>query len=542
MIKSVRMLVVAGVAAIGINSYAQDDAGQLRADFQFDAQTYTADSLIKAPEVSEKVRGQGFLNVLYTRGKFQAGARYEGYFTPLQGIDPRFDGNGIPYRFARYTTDEIDVTLGNFYEQFGSGMILRTYEERQLGFDNSIDGVRFKTTPLNGINLTALFGRQRTFFDLSDGILRGADAEITLNDLSIFGENWMGQEVRTKIGGSVVSKFQTANDPLLKYPQNVFAYSTRVGVQIGSFTLDGEYMYKINDPAESNTRSFNPGNGLLVNATYSGKGWGLTLSGKRIDNLDFRSDREATGNNLVVNFLPPVTKQHTYRLITLYPYATQPNGEIGFQGEFVYTFAKNSFLGGDYGTTITANYSQVHLLQKTRIDDYTYTTTFFGVGKMPFSDFNVEITKQWSKDFKTNFMVIAETYDKDIIETPEGFGVLHPISIVGEFSCKLSATNNIRVELQHMSVKRDLGDWIFALAEYTIAPHWYFTAFNEYNYGNEDPERRIHYPNVSTVFIKNGTRFSFGYGKTRAGILCVGGVCRVVPAANGFTLSITSTL
>jgi hypothetical protein len=31
------------------------------------------------------------------------------------------------------------------------------------------------------------------------------------------------------------------------------------------------------------------------------------------------------------------------------------------------------------------------------------------------------------------------------------------------------------------------------------------------------------------------------YGKQRAGIFCVGGVCRNVPASNGFAISITSS-
>ena len=31
------------------------------------------------------------------------------------------------------------------------------------------------------------------------------------------------------------------------------------------------------------------------------------------------------------------------------------------------------------------------------------------------------------------------------------------------------------------------------------------------------------------------------YGKQREGIICVGGVCRQVPAANGFSVTITSS-
>ena len=38
------------------------------------------------------------------------------------------------------------------------------------------------------------------------------------------------------------------------------------------------------------------------------------------------------------------------------------------------------------------------------------------------------------------------------------------------------------------------GNWVMALAEYTISPHWYFTVFDEYNYGNADPALQVHYP------------------------------------------------
>ena len=50
----------------------------------------------------------------------------------------------MPYRFARYTSDGLDVTVGNYYEQFGSGLVLRSYEDKGLGIDNSLDGVRLK--------------------------------------------------------------------------------------------------------------------------------------------------------------------------------------------------------------------------------------------------------------------------------------------------------------------------------------------------------------------------------------------------------------
>ena len=92
-----------------------------------------------------------------------------------------------------------------------------------------------------------------------------------------------------------------------------------------------------------------------------------------------------------------------------------------------------------------------------------------------------------------------------------------------------------------MYTQQDLGSWAMALVEYSAAPHWFFTVFDEWNYGNPDPVRRAHYYNVNVAYVFGANRIAFGYGRQRAGLLCVGGICRVVPASSGFTLSIFST-
>ena len=89
----------------------------------------------------------------------------------------RNTGSGIPYRYIRWQDDRFDVTAGTFYEQFGSGMILRSYEEWGLGFDNSIDGIRAKGEPVKGLYLTGFIGRQRNatsnkIDNLSAGLIR----------------------------------------------------------------------------------------------------------------------------------------------------------------------------------------------------------------------------------------------------------------------------------------------------------------------------------------------------------------------------------
>src|SRR5688572_2458787 len=126
------------------NNNAVKNAGEVHGNVQVEAQYYNPDSSIGAPPVPEKLLMNSFANINYTKGNFVAGIRYESYLNTIQGFDPRYKLNSIPYRYAGYTLDELEVTVGNYYEQFGSGMILRAYEEKGLGLDNAFDGVRLR--------------------------------------------------------------------------------------------------------------------------------------------------------------------------------------------------------------------------------------------------------------------------------------------------------------------------------------------------------------------------------------------------------------
>ncbi len=118
-------------------------------NFQIDAAYYQKDTAIGADPGKEVFRYNAFGNINYSIGDFTAGFRYESYNPPLIGYLPGYKGSGIPYRFARYKHKDIDSTVGNFYEQFGSGITLRAYENRGLLYDNAFDGMQptFKHTP-----------------------------------------------------------------------------------------------------------------------------------------------------------------------------------------------------------------------------------------------------------------------------------------------------------------------------------------------------------------------------------------------------------
>jgi hypothetical protein len=99
----------------------------------------------------------------------------------------------------------------------------------------------------------------------------------------------------------------------------------------------------------------------------------------------------------------------------------------------------------------------------------------------------------------------------------------------------------LRMEFQELYTKQDFGSWAMVLAEYGAGEHWLLSAFDQYNYGNDNSAARIHYYTAAVTYLKDATRISLGYGKQRSGIFCVGGVCRYVPASNGISLSVTTT-
>jgi len=552
MLKTIGKVLALFVLPVVSFAQQQTEQGQVHGNFQVDVQTYREDTRIGITDSSlagEKAGMNGFGQVIYTRGDFTLGMRFETYLNPLSGFDDAYAGTGVPYRFASFKKDEIEVTLGNFYEQFGSGMVLRTYEEWSLGYDNSLDGLRVKYHPTRGVTLKGIYGTQRQYW-LKAGLVRGADAEVSLNELV---EKWKNKKTQVIFGGSLVSKYEKDN-PFYKYklPENVSAFAGRLSVSHGKFNILSEYAHKINDPSALNNHIYRDGQGLIVTANYSQKGLGISLTGKRIDNMSFKSKRDVITNILDINFLPPIAKQHAYSLQNMYPYATQPNGEMGVQGQVIYTIPKKTRLGGKYGTGIALNYSRVYGIDRTAVNDTTpvgdegtmgYESEFFTTGQeLYFDEFNVELTKKFSPAWKIILAYTNLVYNFGVIE--EGFerGPKYYANIgVADITWNKDKKNSFRLEMQYLSTRQDSGKWACGMIEYTIAPKWFFAVMDQYNFDNPVSDNTYHYYMGSVGYINKTNRIALSYGRQREGILCVGGVCRRVPAASGFTITITSS-
>ncbi len=529
----------------GQRVYAQLLGGQVHGSFQMDGQYYMADSTIGADEIPEDFATNAFMEIRYNNKNFEAGFRYELFMPQMQGYDSRWKGNGFGNRYLRYANDHIDITAGNFYEQFGSGMILRSYWEWNLGFDNSFDGVRVKYK-MKSLTLTGLIAKQRLYWDRAPGLVRGLDANLSVNDLF---KSMNKSKTRMFLGGSFVSRYQADQDPIFKLPENVAACSGRFSLYRGGFNFKLEGAKKINDPNASNNFIYKEGNALMAEIGYSRKGLGMNLQLLRSDNMDYRSDRNGTGFDANLGYIPAMTRQHAYTLAAMYPYASQPNGQMGLQATVFFKLKKKTWYGGRYGTTVDLNYSVSNSIYKSPVNDSTsigqkgtlgYNSDFFKLGdELYFYDFNIKVHRKLNRKWDLSLMYMNVFYNMAVNEGHAEPNVYASIAIADVW-WKFKPYNSLHLEVQSLFTKQDEGNWYSGMLEYN-RKGFFAAVIMLYNEGISGVTDSHLYPFGTLGYTHKSTRVSVSYGKQREGIVCVGGVCRAVPASNGLKITINTS-
>jgi hypothetical protein len=554
------LLIIMSVSGQAQNFF---DRANVHGNFQIDAQTYHTDDALGITDSvlqGKTLRLNGYGDIRYSIGKFNAGLRYEAYLPPLAGFDPQYQGHGIPYWFAEYAGDELQVTAGHFYEQFGSGMILRAYQQWDLGYDNNITGLRVKYSPVQGLYFKGLIGTQRYYWepfeDDNRGIVRGFDAELVLNDVF---KKMTERKTRIMLGGSFVSKYEKTGTKSIvvdttryeyQLPANVASAAGRITISHGGFNFYTEYVHKFNNPSAFNNFIYKDGRGIYSTVSYSQKGFAVYFAAKSIDNMSYKSRMNELGNVLDINFIPPLTRQYIYTLENVYPYATQLNGETAFQGQVIYTIPKGSRLGGKYGTRLELNFSRVHDIDKQHVDEgipidstgtLGYKASLYSMGDLFYQGVNFTFDKKLSKKLKLILEYLYLIYNIEVVE-----GHVGDPNVVGhqydvDLTWKVTPRQSLRFEWEHLITRQDRGDWAMLLIEYNIAPKWFFSIMDQYNYGNPDKSLQLHYYTGAIAYVQGPHRFSLSYGRQREGLLCVGGVCRQVPASNGFSFTLTTS-
>lgn len=520
--------------------------GSVQSDILFPENDYK----IGTEEYHDKVLTNTYANAAVYSKYVDGGLRFEYLQHPLPGFEPEFRGWGVPNIYVKGKYKGAELTLGDFYEQFGSGFILRTYEERSLGVDNSIRGARVKVNTVPGLRLTALAGVQRVFWDWNthSGVV-GADAEVSIEQ---YAKSLRDRGVTWTAGGSYVYKHERDQQIIvpgtnyrLHLPLNVNSFDLRTNFHKGAWDVMGEYAWKSPDPSLDNNYTYRHGSAVMLSGSYSKTGLSVLLQAKRSENMAFRSRRAQSESAAFINNMPAFAYQHTYALAAMYPYATQAApGEWAFQGSFGYNFKRKTALGGKYGTKLRANISYIRGIDREgewKNGDFTQygtdgaKTKFFGFGDTYYQDFNLQVDKRVTRDFNFNLMYMYQRYNQYVIEGHGGMVNAHIAVLDAKY--KFSKRVTLRGEVQYLATKQDQGDWTYGLLELSVLPYLMFTVSDQWNNGSTD----IHYYMASVTGTYKSNRLLVGYGRTRAGYNCAGGVCRYVPASRGFQLSYNYT-
>ena len=165
-----------------LSAHAQEEGNKVRlsGSIQSDFLVPQKDAKLGINKIENKVLNNTYVDVNASYKNFDAGVRLEYMQHPLPGFEQDFKGWGVPHFYLKGRFNKVELTLGHFYEQFGAGFALRSYEERSLGIDNSILGARIVATPFNGVRLKALVGKQRRYWKMNPSLISGADLELNL--------------------------------------------------------------------------------------------------------------------------------------------------------------------------------------------------------------------------------------------------------------------------------------------------------------------------------------------------------------------------
>ena len=488
-----------------------------------------------------------YLKLDYNKGRLSAGMQMEGYFPTLVGYPIPTNKLSLSNLYATWRDRSWSVTAGTFYEQFGSGLLFRSWEDRTLGLNNAMLGARANYNFNDIVSVKAFWGiprlgKKQVFmsglddndpffgFGLSKVNVAGADVSFSLSNLLEM------DAVSLSVEGSVLNKHETVSDALavLGYKPNNIGWSGRVNFDYDGFYARGEYVDAGKQIVALGVKP-EKGNAQLLELGYNHRGLGVSVTGRRMDRMVQRiygytaTDPGYGTTANMLSYRPAMSTQYTYMLTTLNPYAPEIGdkmikaGEIGGQIDAFYNFRRGTLLGGKRGMKMHANFSTYYALNENGGTKG---------GALLFRDFSFDVEKQWTKEFKMVLLYSAQEYNKHNENTGVYIGLSH--IVVADLLYKWTPKLSSRLELQYLATKDDQGDWMAGLLEVNFAPHWSVFGSDMWNHGGS----KLHYYNAGVSWSMSNIRLAAGYGRYKAGFICSGGVCREIPAYTGANLSL----
>ena len=509
--------------------------GYLTGSFETSTNMYHNDEKTSATVPDGHFGSNNYLKLDYYNNRFSAGVQLEAYVPALVGYSSEFKGAALTNYYVNWNDEDFTVTAGTFYEQFGSGLLFRSWEDRALGLNNAIMGARVSYRYGDVLKIKALWGMPRFGMKFSDTQVKGLDVVFALSDLLDWEETYLSFE------GSVLDRYEALdNDRVIDGCRpNTTGWSARINSESHGFFLRAEYVdagikyyYNTSYAGEGQMYHRKRGNACLVETGYNGHGLGVNVSLRRLEWMDSKVVTDASSAVNMLNYVPAMCTQYSYMLTTLHPYGARTgeisskftnSGEMGGQVDVFYNFRRGSVLGGKRGMRVHANFSTYYAIA----DEGT-----FNPGNMLFRDLSIDVEKQWTKEFKSTLLWSMQEYSPSYgANKTTWLSNIIVADLLYKFNTKFSA----RMELQYLVTYEDKKDWMAGLLEVSFAPHWSIYVSDMWNHGST----KVHYYNGGVSYSKSRTRVALGYGRYRAGFICSGGVCRQIPAYTGANIAVT---
>ena len=110
---------------VSLNAQTEDNGKKftLHGSVQSDVLTFVSeDNKIGTGTYDDKFMTNTYADLHLLNKYFQAGVRFEYLDHPLPGFEPDFKGWGLPYFYVKGNYKWAELTLGDYYDQFGSGL------------------------------------------------------------------------------------------------------------------------------------------------------------------------------------------------------------------------------------------------------------------------------------------------------------------------------------------------------------------------------------------------------------------------------------
>lgn len=545
-IKLIGLLILSLPFALSLRAQEQ---GVLSGNLQSNFSIFELDSTIGAYEspqyLSEKSSAEAWLFLNYQIRDFNFSARYD-LFNNSNLLNPTgtFSGHGIGFWQIQKKIDKLDLTVGSFYDQFGSGLVFRAFENRLIGIDYAIEGVRAQYNFSDDFFVKAFTGRQKgsqeNRFETSPEVIKGINSERFFRSKSgkwnlNLGAAYVNRTIDNNTMSLIsteINSYELENRFVPKW--NVYTYSGYANLSWNNFNLYAEYAGKtkeaIRNPYTSQLE-LHPGNVIYGGLNYSkaklGKnkkgGIGINLQYRRIDKYQFKISPNEQIINGILTYQPSLTRQASFRLLARYNAPAQDYGEEGLQAEVSWKINKKHQLG--------LNFSNIE-----RLTDRT----------LLFREYYVDYSYNHSYKLKGKLGISAITYNQEIYEFKPTYPVVHTFTPFYEVTYRINRRNSLRWETQYLRTQQDLGSFINSVLELNMSPHYSFSISDMVNVepvrfpGSIVSDEIVHYYTIFGKYTVNTTAFTLGYIKQVEGVNCTGGICRLEPAFSGFRFTMVT--